>query len=311
MKKILLFIALVCASQFVLAQDEAIFSHYNITPVLINPSAAGFNDVHQVQLNARAQWSGFADAPQTYAAQYNGPLGDNFGIGVGVLSETAAQMQRIRAHLNYAFRFNINESIKLSAGFSAAYQQISLDNAILTNNFIDLGDDIIDNAMNGEGDFDASVGVMSSFNENTRVGLSFTNLVRTQLATNGSGGDVNESVLKYYVFFASHRIDIEDLNFSFEPSIMVRNTRDVPSQLDINLMGSFLNESLITGLSYRSSNTVGILLGTKLSNFQVLYTYDVFFEEFQRYNDGSHEVSVLLTFERAKNRQQPQGTKRF
>jgi type IX secretion system PorP/SprF family membrane protein len=246
MKKILLFIALVCASQFVLAQDEAIFSHYNITPVLINPSAAGFNDVHQVQLNARAQWSGFADAPQTYAAQYNGPLGDNFGIGVGVLSETAAQMQRIRAHLNYAFRFNINESIKLSAGFSAAYQQISLDNAILTNNFIDLGDDIIDNAMNGEGDFDASVGVMSSFNENTRVGLSFTNLVRTQLATNGSGGDVNESVLKYYVFFASHRIDIEDLNFSFEPSIMVRNTRDVPSQLDINLMGSFLNESLIT-----------------------------------------------------------------
>ena len=300
MKNILLLILLFSASQFVIAQDEAIFAHYNITPVLINPSAAGFDDMHRFQLNARAQWTGFADAPQTYAAQYNGPLGDNFGIGLGVLSESAAQMQRVRAHLNYAFRFHVGEAVKLSAGFSAQYQQVRLDNGVITSNFLESGDAIIDEFMDGKGVFDASIGVMSSFYENTTVGLSFTNLVDSQTSTE------DESILKYYIFYAAHKIDIADLNFALEPSLMVRNTRNVPSQLDINFKASFLDESLIAGLTYRSSNTMGILLGTKLSNFQVLYSYDVFFEDFQKYNDGSHEVSVLLSFNRLKDKG-PQG----
>jgi type IX secretion system PorP/SprF family membrane protein len=304
MKKYLLVITLFSLCQMAFAQDEAIFSHYNITPVLINPSVAGFDDTHQLQLNARAQWSGFADAPQTYAAQYNGPLGDNFGIGVGILSETAAQLQRLRAHLNYAFRFDISEKVKLSAGFSTEYQQVQLDNGVMSSNFIDLGDDVINDFMEGRGVFDASVGVYSSISENTRIGLTFTNLVRSRLSS--STQDQNESILKYYIFFASHRMDVEDLNFSLEPSIMVRNTRDVPSQLDINLKAGFLDDALIAGLSYRSSNTVGLLLGTKLSKFQLLYSYDVFFDEFQRYNDGSHEVSVLISLER-KQQQGPQG----
>ena len=304
MKNILLLILfLFSASQFVIAQDEAIFAHYNITPVLINPSAAGFDEMHRFQLNARAQWTGFADAPQTYTAQYNGPLGDNFGIGVGVLSESAAQMQRVRAHLNYAFRFDVSEAVKLSAGFSAQYQQVRLDNGVVSSNFFESGDEIIDDFMEGKGIFDASIGVMSSFYENTTVGLSFTNLVDSQTATE------DESILKYYIFYAAHKIEISDLNFALEPSLMVRNTRNVPSQLDINFKASFLDESLIAGLAYRSSNTMGILLGTKLSNFQVLYSYDVFFEDFQKYNDGSHEVSVLLSFNRLKDKG-PQG-KRF
>ena len=299
MKNTLLLILFLGVAQWGLAQDAAIFSHYNITPILINPSAAGFDGSHQLQLNARAQWTGFADAPQTYAAQYNGPLGESFGIGVGVLTETAAQMQRLRAHLNYAFRFDINKAVKLSAGFSTEYQQVRLDNGITSNNFFELGDAVIDDFMDGKGVFDASVGVFSSFHDNTRVGLSFTNLVRSRLSTTAE--EQNESILRYYIFFASHKIDVQDLNFSFEPSIMVRNTKDVPSQLDINLKAGFLNESLIAGLSYRSSNTIGILLGTKLNNLQVLYSYDVFFEEFQRYNDGSHEVTVALSFERSKD----------
>jgi len=308
MKKLILLISLFSFCQWLSAQDEAIFSHYNITPVLINPSVAGFDDAHQLQLNARASWSGFADAPQTYAAQYNGPLGDNFGIGVGVLSESAAQIQRLRAHLNYAFRFDINDKIKLAAGFSTEYQQVQLDNGVADNNFFELGDEVIDNFMDGEGVFDATVGLYSSFSENTRVGLSFTNLVRSRLS---SSAEQNESILKYYIFFASHKMDVEDLNFSVEPSIMVRNTKDVPSQIDFNIKAGFLDDALIAGLSYRSSNTVAILLGTKLPKFQLLYSYDVFFDEFQRYNDGSHEVSVLVSFERNKNKTKGPKGKRY
>ncbi|MCB9265121.1 MAG: PorP/SprF family type IX secretion system membrane protein [Lewinellaceae bacterium] len=308
MKKILLLISFLSVVRLASAQDEAIFSHYNIMPVLVNPSAAGFGDQHQFQLNARAQWSGFVDAPKTYSAQYNGPIGTNFGLGVGVLTETAAQMNRLRAHLNYAFRFKINDMIKLSAGFSTEYQQVRLDNGVAAGVFFQEGDKIIEDFMDGRGVFDASLGVFSSFNEDTKVGLTFTNLVRSRLSNIGVNGS-NESILKYYLFYASHKLRIEEHNFTLEPSILIRNVRDVPSQVDINLKAAFLDEALTTGLSYRSLGSLGILLGTRLSTFEVYYSYDVFFQNFQKYNDGSHEVTVALSFNRIK-KQVPEG-KRF
>ena len=306
MKKILLLFAFFAVARLATAQDEAIFSHYNIMPVLINPAAAGFGDLHQFQLNARAQWSGFVDAPTTYSAQYNGPLGNNFGLGVGVLTESAAQMNRMRAHLNYAFRFKVSDMVKLSAGFSAEYQQMRLENGIAANVFFQEGDQVIEDFMDGRGVFDASIGFFSSFNENTKVGLAFTNLVRSRISNIGAQGN-NESVLSYYLFYASHSIVMDEM--TLEPSLLVRNVRDVPSQLDINLKASFLQETLTTGLSYRSLGSLGILLGTKLSTFEFYYSYDVFFQNFQKYNDGSHEVTVALSFGRHKK--QTPGMKRF
>jgi len=296
MKKILLLLSGLAFLQLAYAQDEAIFGHYNITPILVNPSAAGFNETHDLQVNARAQWSGFADAPKTYAAQYNGPLGDNFAIGVGVLSESAAQMQRLRAHLNYAFRFQVSETVKLSAGFQTEYQEITLNNEVSNNPIIDLSDETVMRFLNGEGSFDAALSFFSSFNENTKVGLTFTDLVSVSTSTS------DESILKHYMFFASHRFVTDDNNFSFEPSLLIRNVRDVPSQVDINFKAGFLQEQLVTGLSYRSLGSLGLLLGTKLSNFQLFYSYDLFFQNFQQYNDGSHEVSLLISLER-KNKE--------
>lgn len=107
---------------------------YHISPVLINPAAAGFDDSHNLHLNLRAQWTGFPDAPKTYTAYYNGPIGKSFGLGVGLLSETAAQLTRLKAQLNFAFKFNIQETAKLSAGFFTEFQQMTVDNAITGGN---------------------------------------------------------------------------------------------------------------------------------------------------------------------------------
>ncbi len=302
MKKIILLLSGLFLLQLsTYAQDESIFTHYNVTPVLINPSAAGFNETHDLQLNARATWSGFADAPKTIAAQYNGPLGDNFGIGLGISSETAAQMQRLRAHLNYAFRFDVSEKVKLSAGFQMQYQELTLDPAVMDNPFFIPNEETVMNFLSGEGRFDAALAAFSTFNENTTVGLTFTNLVRGHL----SPEEQNEPILKHYMFYVAHRFAAPDESFVFEPSVLIRNVRDVPSQVDINLKASFLQEQLTAGLSYRSLGSLGLLLGTRLSDFQLYYTYDLFFQDFQQYNDGSHEVTVLFSFERKEksNRQ--------
>ncbi|MFN7115184.1 MAG: PorP/SprF family type IX secretion system membrane protein [Saprospiraceae bacterium] len=291
MKKLLLLISFFAVWQVVRAQDEAIFTHYHITPILINPAAAGFNNTFQLQMNGRAQWTGFADAPQTVSAMLNSPVGKNFGIGVGVSAETAAQLTRLKGQLNWAFRFNLSEYVKMSAGFSAFYQQLRLDNNADFGR-VDEGDNVINDYMNGVNEFDASIGVFGSIRDNTRFGLSFANLIQSRLDDVVESTD--ESALQHYTLFLAHRFDIYDLNFSLEPSIMARRVKDAPAQVDINLKATFLEDQLITGVSYRSLGALGILLGAKISNFNVLYSYDMSFQRFQKFNSGSHEISLLF-----------------
>lgn len=296
MKKILLLIACFTIIQTLRAQDEAIFSHYQLAPVLINPAAAGFKETYQLQFHGRAQWTGFPDAPQTFGIQFNGPIGKTFGAGIGIVSETAAQMTRLKGLLNWAFRFKLSENVKMAAGFSAIYQQLKLDNSITDNPFYDPGDQLIEDGMQGINEFDASVGVFGSVRENTRFGLSFANLIQSRLDDVVDATD--NSAFQYYTFYLAHQFDILDLNFTLEPSIMARKVKDAPSEVDINLRAGFLDQQLVTGISYRTLGALGVLLGAKLSNFQVYYSYDMSFQRFQKFNTGSHEVSIVLEFKK-------------
>lgn len=298
MKKILLLsIIAVAALMQVQAQDQAIFSHYNINPILIHPAAAGFSGQHQLLFNARMQWTGFPDAPKTFMAQYNGPLSKSFGIGFGVLSESAAQLQRTRAQLNYAIRFPLGKDWEMAAGFSTELQQIRLHGDVAGGSFVDLGDRIIDANMSGVRFLDASVGVYGTYKENTFGGLSFTNLVRSRL----DGlvvSDEKESLFNYYVFYLGRKFEVEDLKFTLEPSVMARQIRDVPFQLDINLKAGFLDDQLLAGVSYRSLGVMGVMLGVQVSPFNLYYTYDVSFQRFQQFNSGAHEVTIALNMKK-------------
>lgn len=299
MKKILLHLLLaILTTTTAFAQDEAIFSHYNVVPILINPAVAGFNNVHQVQFNARAQWTGFPDAPLTIGAMYNGPIGDIFGIGVGVSSESAAQLTRLKGKLNFAFRFPLSNNFVLGTGFSAEYEQLQLDNALASSSYYEPGDQVVEGAFAGEDDFDATLGFWGVLNERTYFGLSFANLVRSRLDDIVTTAGTGDSPLQYYLFNLGHKIQVNDL-FNLEPSILLRQVRNSPFQMDINLKASFMeDDKLIAGVSYRTLGAAGILFGTSVSKFQLFYTYDVSFQQFQSFNAGSHEITIAINFKR-------------
>ena len=80
----------------------------------------------------------------------------------------------------------------------------------------------------------------------------------------------------------------------------MKKVRNVDFHTDLNLLATFLNEQLITGLTYRvgTGGNLGITLGTKYSALRVLYTYDVYMGDFQKYNGGSHEITINFSFNR-------------
>lgn len=304
MKKITLLLSFLVFTTALVAQYEAIFNHYNLSNGsrnLINPAAAGFDAVSQLQFNLRAQWTGFEDAPKTYGALFNAPIGKAFGLGLGIYSEQAAQLANLRVFLNYAFRFQLSEDFKVSAGFSTEFQQMTLNSDVLNKPLLQLGDDLIDEFLSGKGVFDAAIGFYGTFRENTFGGLSLNNLVRNKLDEMVASPQQSTSIFQYYTFILGHKFDLYDLNFSLEPSLAIRQIFSTPaSMVDINLKAGFLEDQLIAGLSYRTGTSIaalGILLGTKLSGFNLYYSYDVSFARFQDYSVGSHEVTVAFIFE--------------
>ncbi len=316
MKNLLLIICLLLSYQVVSAQDHAIFSHYQVSPILVNPAYAGFDNEAQVIFNARAQWTGFPDAPQTIAANFNTRIGKVFGVGLGVISESAARMTRVGARANFGFAIPLGEQSlnTLSFGFSTELQQQSLGSNTLFESFYELGDNIIEGAVDGKNFFDASFGVFGRFYFNNDedhlfAGVTLTNLAQTrldQVVTEEPSSTA--SFLEHYLIMAGYRFSPggDGNSFYIEPSIMLRQIENAPFQTDFNLRAGFGGDILVAGVSYRTIKAIGVMLGTDFGNsnnndnrnsgLRFFYTFDLSTQEFQRFTSGSHEITLAFGF---------------
>ena len=292
MKRFLLFLLVLGGLQSLRAQDPAIFNHYLVSPILINPSYAGFEEIHILQANFRNQWTGFPGAPLTYGFNYHGPIGKTLGVGLNILGENIASITRLRFQLNYAFRYQIGRNVKMAAGFSTEFSNLQLNNTALDNPFYEAGDELIDAFNNGESILDATLGVYATFSERTYIGLSFPNLIVAKISDIESG-DPEGSFFKFFIFNVGHRFQFDN-GFSFEPSLMMRQVMNVPFNLDFNAKVGFLEDRFIAGLSYRTGvgGALGVLLGTEFEQFRLFYSYDLSFQQFQQYNSGAHELTL-------------------
>lgn len=298
MKKIIYLICFLAFSLNVQAQEEAVFTHYTINPMLINPGATGFDDLHHnLFMNLRASWTGFTGTPRNYAINYNGPISKSLGLGAMIFSENIASINRTRAQLSYAIRFKTKD-FKISAGVSTEYHRISLDNSVINGavpGLYDVDDTVLETLVDGEGNFDASLGVYGSYLDQVFFGVSLPSLVRNRLdRIEGLDGDLN------FLVNVGGKFAIPETKVILQPSILLKQVRYSPLLTDINLLASFLNEQLITGVSYRggAGGTLGLTLGTKYNAIRLLYSYDVFLDEFQSYNAGSHEITINFNFDR-------------
>ncbi|MEL6866571.1 MAG: PorP/SprF family type IX secretion system membrane protein [Bacteroidota bacterium] len=305
MKKIcLLFFSLTFAVQWANAQEEAVFGHYMFNPVLINPGATGFDAAHHnIFMNINSAWSNFPGAPQTYALSYNGPIGKRLGLGGMVYTENVASMTFYRAQLNFAFRYEMND-FDISAGFATQFHRMRVDNeGFTTSTLYDLDDDLLNLAMDGERVFDASLGAYGTYKEDVFFGISFPSLIRTRL-DEIEGVRESGSGLEFFTLHGGGNLKVKDYKINLQPSILIKRLRNVPFQVDFNLLSTFLDDKLITGLTYTAGagGDLGITLGTKYNTVRFIYSYGLYFGNFQQYNGGSHEVTVNFQFNRSKGK---------
>ncbi len=286
------------SSVFAQGLEEGNQIHYAVNPVLLNPAATGFKDQHQIFMNMRAQWVGFAGAPQTYNINYNGPIGDKIGIGGFIVSENIASMTRYRTQLNYAFRMKIQD-VKMSIGLATGFENNRLASSIRENAMVQQNDEILSGALDGTRYFDATAGIFGVYQDKLTFGLH-TPLSRVRLGDIAGTPPESDPLLRYYTVMAGYRFDFPDANVTIEPMSVLRKMKNVPFQIDASVRASFLDGKFIGGMCYRTEpgGSLGFLMGTRFKPIDVYYSYDFAFSKFQRYNSGSHEVTVSIAFDR-------------
>ena len=286
---------------YMTAQDEAIYTHYHLNPVLVNPGATGIHGHSSVFMNARLAWTGIPGSPESYALSYNGAVGESFGLGAMIFNEEIASLSRMRFQLNYSFLMTRFENYKIGIGLSTELERHRIPSSVLSNPLYDEGDALLIETTGGRSFFDASLGFWGVFKENTFFGIAFPNLISQTIDDIGNtvGTDQQNSTLfRFYMANIGHSFHVTELDFILEPSIMVRKVRNAPFQLDFNVKAKFMDERIITGLQYRSGTggSLGLLLGTKINELKIFYSYDISFQRFQRYNTGSHEITLGFDF---------------
>ena len=293
MMKLLLPLAALLYSVSAFAQNEAIFTQYTVTPFLINPAVAGFDELHQARLNYRSAWTGFPDAPNTYSINYNGPVSDFIGLGGNLLAETVANQFRYNLRLSYAFRTEVNDW-RIGAGFSTAFGNVKLRESRIGSYGYDTGDPEALEAFSGKNSFEAALGFHGRWRNQTFIGLTFPSLVSARLDQVNSDNGEDKGNIENFIFRIGQDIKLRDQNFKITPSIMVSQVFGAPFRVDFNTIASFLDEQFIAGLGFRagSGNDAGLMLGTKWERLRLFYSYDFNFGAFQTYNGGAHEVTL-------------------
>ncbi len=286
------------------AQEQAIYSQYHLFPILVNPGYTGFNNQHEFLFNARRNWTGFPGTPLTYTLMYHGPLSDKLSLGGGIFSEKIGSMSTQRFQLNYAFRFQV-QAMKIGLGLSTEFLNRSIDNNLLSHPLIDLNDQVLEDAAEGQKIFDASVGIHGLYDERFFIGLSMPNTIRARLDVAPTAvAEEPGSLFQYYIFQMGYVFQVPNQNIKVIPSMALRKVRNVPYQVDFNVQARLLDEKLIAGLTFRPSagGAASFLIGTKFKTVQLCYSYDVGFTQFQQYNGGSHEISAGFSFERKQKK---------
>ncbi|MBL7814920.1 MAG: PorP/SprF family type IX secretion system membrane protein [Saprospiraceae bacterium] len=308
MKKSLLIILLATAFiAKVSAQDEAIFGHYLVNPILINPAYSGMTGKYQIFGHLRNQWTGFPGQPKTYAVSLNAPLAQNVGMGGMLLNEKFGLLDRMRAQLSYAYHYdNAKKGFKAGFGFSTEVHRTRLDASITTDPFFESGDRIIEANMKNVSFFDATAGGYAVINDKINLSLALPNLIRARLGVISNDSTTKEKTfLRQFIFSGGYKIKMEKM--TFEPSLVARKVYQAPFEVDLNMVGRFFDDKLFLGVSMRPGNSgnMGLMVGTKQDFFQVYYSYNSSLAEVKTYNRQAHEVTLGVEFARKQQTQSP------
>ncbi len=299
------------------AQQTIQLSQYMFNGLALNPAYAGYKEDWTLNLSSRIQWVGINDAPQTNTISVDGLANsDNPNVGLGVMAtvDKLGPESNSSIYINYAYRLRLDEldTKRLCFGIAVGAEQYSLNGSKFTAT--DAGDADIPSGTESKLTPDFRFGVYY-YSPKVYFGASVFNLLSDAFNRITDDPEVIKPVRTVYLTGGA-MLPLSDY-VDVKPSVMVEEDFKGPTNVSLTAYLAFnrrfwIGGSYRTGISAWNSNLVSNLNEQDAAvaimqvyineNFRVGYAYDFTTSKLASYQNGTHEVSVSITFPRKKQR---------
>ena len=307
-------------------QQNIQLTQYIFNSISVNPAYAGYKEEWFGQLGLRSQWTGLKGAPKTGTISIDGvldPIDRRHGVGLTLTADALGAQTATSIYANYALRLQLDrlDEHRLSLGVAGGVTQFGLDGNKL--NPLEDNDRILPD------------GKMSTWRPDIRLGVYYNNSrwyagVSVQDLFAGTESDkdfqFNQNSLEslyrnvHGYFIAGALIEL-DRALLLRPSVLIKDDFKGPTSLDVNAMFVF-NDKFWIGGGYRTRTKIfnrnyseytvnrlssinslsGIVQFYINPKFRIGYSYDHMLNRMVGIQNGTHEVTLGVTFGRLDRR---------
>lgn len=266
---------------------------------MISSAFAGIGECIQLRANGITQWVGIDDSPNTQTISVDGLFTSNSAAGMILFNDSNGATSQRGVQLSYAHHLTLSEYSDqyLSFGISYRYTQFGIDTSEFNRPDIGLRGDITANDHNFE------VSALYRL-ENFFISFTALNLLDKQLDEFGTNEPFN--IRSYYVY-AGYIFKPKFEDWEIEPSIFYQTFEgDGRGTSDVNLKfrkKSGLEDYYWAGTSLRLINDqdftplyIAPMVGAKVNDFYVGYSYQVNLNRIQNFNSGTHMLTLGFDF---------------
>lgn len=276
------------------AQQYPWWSQYRNNQTLYNPAFCGTKRLIDVRINYRNQWTGFDGSPKTYALSLNSRLWKGrVGVGGFIFKDDIGPFKNINSSLTAAYHLKFADS-EVSFGVQGNYLKTTFKgNEVTLRNQQDkaINQFVEDKA----GNFDGSFGILY-YNDRFHLGIGANNIASSKFEYYKSDSLKKGKYTNapHYNLSAGFNY-ADDPDFTFENSILAVFVPGVPFSFDYTLR-LHMKKQIIAGFSFRLNDAIALHLGyTIKEKFQISYSYDIVTSPLRKYQNGSHELSLIFS----------------
>ncbi len=280
----------------VYAQDPH-FSQFYANPLYLNPALTGIVKAPHFVINYRNQWPQINNAYITYNASYDQYAKKlHGGIGGEILYDKAAGglLSTGLVSGTYAYHLKVNRKITVNAGFKATYVEKSMDwNNAVWGDQIDNTNGFIYQSQQPTGNVaryaDFSSGLLI-YSERIYLGFAADHITSPKESLFGSE---QRLPIKYTLHAGADLSPRGNKNFTFSPNVLI-SKQSTFTQYNIGMY--FKKEALVLGSWYRVKDAIVFLVGLKLKNMNLGYSFDFTVSNlYSTAYGGTHELSASFT----------------
>lgn len=291
MKKLIIVFLLLGGAQ-AFAQQDPLFTQYMFNKLVVNPAYAGSQEMTTIELLDRYQWVGIDGAPKTLTLSAHTVTNNNkVGLGVYVYRDEIGPTIDQGIMGTYAYRIQTSKGW-FSMGIQGGIKYFDFDWNMINTQY---PDEVFQPQEIRRITPDFNLGF---YYQAPRffAGISSKQLLENEYGVmEYEGKNTFSRLSRHFYAMSGLAVPLND-KMVFRPSFLVKYVKNAPVQTDIN--ASILFDDIFwVGMSYRFNQAVSFLTEIHITrNIRLGYSFDLYVNDLQLHNKGSHEIRLGFDF---------------